>query len=417
MFTFPLLGFLEYSSNLANLFVSFVMAVFLFCFRTGRSDNAYGFNYLLKCLAWSVLAIAVLDSFSAYMALAYNGVSLLKQFLLPLVCYVHLHLVSSALFSLVRSSHVLQKKIRWLLVPVFVLCIVYSAFYLAENGFHLCYSCYASFCEEYVANTLSFILYMLILIELFFYSAFIVRQSWRYKEEIDDFFAGNKEEKINSLLNIVYCFIAYFFISTINFMFAGFDESDYSYYANMALTWVSTVLFVLSSVRILNSSRFYYSVEPAFAWKDEEENDALPLSDNTVVEAEETNSGVFGEESNDDNRQDANSQRSMETVIKEWIALPSKPYLRESLTLAIAARQMNIHTRLLSSFLNSIYHMNFNSWINSLRVEEVKRMIDEEPHQTLLSIALRTGFTDASAMSRVFKKFVGVSPSEYRNKS
>ena len=110
------------------------------------------------------------------------------------------------------------------------------------------------------------------------------------------------------------------------------------------------------------------------------------------------------------------ARRSMDAVIQEWIDLPSKPYLRESITLAVAARQMNIHPRLLSSFINNIYHMNFNSWINSLRIDEVKRLINANPQQTLLTVALKTGFTDASAMSRVFKKFEGVSPSEYRKR-
>ncbi len=413
MFTFPFLSFLEYSSNLANLSVCLVMAVLFFSFRTGHTDRKYGYGYLLKCLAWTALIVAVYDALTVYMSVAYNNISVLKPFLIPIVCYVQLHLVSSALFSLVHSSDKLHLRLRWLVLPIIFLSLTYVIAYVVENGFHLCYGCYASFLENIVAKCISFVLYAVILLELVFYSAFIIRQSCRYREEIDDFFAGNKEEKSKVLLNIVYFFIAYFFVAVVNFLCCGMDDSALSSYANIVLIWIDTIIFVLSSIKILNISRFYYSVGPAFAWKEADYAD-LPVSETEHnVESQKDDTGLSNE-NNSETQQEFNNERSMDAVIQEWIDLPSKPYLRESITLAVAARQMNIHPRLLSSFINNIYHMNFNSWINSLRIDEVKRLINANPQQTLLTVALKTGFTDASAMSRVFKKFEGVSPSEYR---
>lgn len=415
MFTFPLLSFLEYSSNLANLSVCLVMAVLFFSFRTGHTDRKYGYGYLLKCLAWTALIVAVYDALTVYMSVAYNNISVLKPFLIPIVCYIQLHLVSSALFSLVHSSDKLHLRLRWLVLPIIFLSLTYVIAYVVENGFHLCYGCYASFLENLVAKCISFALYAVILLELVFYSAFIIRQSCRYREEIDDFFAGNKEEKSKVLLNIVYFFIAYFFVAVVNFHCCGMDDSALSSYANIVLVWIDTLIFVLSSIKILNISRFYYSVGPAFAWK-EADYAVLPVSETEHnVESQKDDTGLSNE-NNSETQQEFNSDRSMDAVIQEWIDLPSKPYLRESITLAVAARQMNIHPRLLSSFINNIYHMNFNSWINSLRIDEVKRLINANPQQTLLTVALKTGFTDASAMSRVFKKFEGVSPSEYRKR-
>ncbi len=413
MFTFPFLSFLEYSSNLANLSACLVMAVLFFSFRTGHTDSKYGYGYLLKCLAWAALIFSAYNALAVYMSVAYNNLSVLKPFLIPIVCYLQLHLVSSALFSLVHSSEKLHLRLRWLVLPIIFLSLIYLIAYVVENGFHLCYGCYSSFLENSAAKWISFLLYAVILVELVFYSAFIIRQSCRYREEIDDFFAGNKEEKSKVLLNIVYFFIVYFFIAVVNFLCCGVDDSVLSSYANIVLIWVDTLIFVLSSIKILNISRFYYSVGPAFVWKERDYVD-LPVSENeSNVELQKENTDVSNEK-NSDTHQESNNERSMDAVIQEWIDLPSKPYLRESITLAVAARQMNINPRLLSSFINNIYHMNFNSWINSLRIDEVKRLINVNPQQTLLTVALKTGFTDASAMSRVFKKFAGISPSEYR---
>lgn len=413
MFTFPFLSFLEYSSNLANLSVCLVMAVLFFSFRTGHTDRKYGYGYLLKCLAWTALIVSVYDALSVYMSIKYNNISVLKPFLIPIVCYLQLHLVSSALFSLVHSSDKLHLRLRWLVLPIIFLSLAYLIAYVVENGFHLCYACYASFLENSVAKCISFVLYTVVLVELVFYSAFIIRQSCRYREEIDDFFAGNKEEKSKVLLNIVCFFIAYFFVAVVNFLCCGVDDSPLSSYANIVLVWIDSLIFVLSSMKVLNISRFYYSVGPAFAWKEGDYVD-LPVSNNEHIAESEKEGINITNESNHDIQQEFNNEHTMDAVIQEWIDLPSKPYLRESITLAVAARQMNIHPRLLSSFINNIYHMNFNSWINSLRIDEVKRLINASPQQTLLTVALKTGFTDASAMSRVFKKFTGISPSEYR---
>ena len=75
---------------------------------------------------------------------------------------------------------------------------------------------------------------------------------------------------------------------------------------------------------------------------------------------------------------------------------------------------MGIDQRLLSGFINNMYRMNFNAWINMLRIEEVKRLISKRPEMTLVDIAAHTGFTDSSAMSKVFKKSESITPSQYK---
>ena len=65
-------------------------------------------------------------------------------------------------------------------------------------------------------------------------------------------------------------------------------------------------------------------------------------------------------------------------------------------------------------FLNNVYGMNFNLWINSLRVEEIRKMLDAGNKSSLSELAHLSDFTDASALSKAFKKIVGVSPTQYK---
>ena len=60
--------------------------------------------------------------------------------------------------------------------------------------------------------------------------------------------------------------------------------------------------------------------------------------------------------------------------------------------------------------------MNFKSYINEYRVDEAKRLLDEDKYlvRTIDAIAGETGFTNRSSFYRVFKRSQGISPSDYR---
>ena len=60
--------------------------------------------------------------------------------------------------------------------------------------------------------------------------------------------------------------------------------------------------------------------------------------------------------------------------------------------------------------------MNFNQFLNKYRIEEAKkRLKDPEENQfVVLKIAYDVGFNSKSTFNTAFKKFTGMSPSQYR---
>jgi len=93
-----------------------------------------------------------------------------------------------------------------------------------------------------------------------------------------------------------------------------------------------------------------------------------------------------------------------------------KPYLNPDLTLNDLSEQLNISNHNLSEILNTRLKQNFFDFVNQYRVEEVKMHLADpgKDHLTLLSIGLDAGFNSKSGFNAIFKKYMSITPSEYR---
>jgi two-component system response regulator YesN len=55
----------------------------------------------------------------------------------------------------------------------------------------------------------------------------------------------------------------------------------------------------------------------------------------------------------------------------------------------------------------------FNSYIDEVRIENSKKLLLKEENK-VYEIALLAGYTDVNYFHKKFKKYVGMSPAEYR---
>ncbi|PWN70567.1 AraC family transcriptional regulator [Chryseobacterium phosphatilyticum] len=93
-----------------------------------------------------------------------------------------------------------------------------------------------------------------------------------------------------------------------------------------------------------------------------------------------------------------------------------KPFVNPNLTLNELADMLKVHPNYLSQVINSKEGKNFYELINEKRIEEFLRKISqpESKQYTLLSIAFECGFNSKTSFNRNFKKYTGVTPSEYQ---
>jgi AraC-like DNA-binding protein len=114
------------------------------------------------------------------------------------------------------------------------------------------------------------------------------------------------------------------------------------------------------------------------------------------------------------------SDERMEKAVAELRELieEERVYLDPDLTLQKLAKRLHIHYNQLSRIINERFGVSFKNYINRLRVEEAKRRLADpaERDRNVTDIMLDAGFYSKSTFNTAFRKFTGMSPSEYRKK-
>jgi len=92
-----------------------------------------------------------------------------------------------------------------------------------------------------------------------------------------------------------------------------------------------------------------------------------------------------------------------------------QPYLDPEITISRLSDLLNVKTEFLSEVLNSKLNQNFFDFINRYRVGEFKNQCISKTngHLSIMGIAYNCGFNSKASFYRAFRKFEGISPSEY----
>lgn len=116
----------------------------------------------------------------------------------------------------------------------------------------------------------------------------------------------------------------------------------------------------------------------------------------------------------------AASDRLEELVAKITTLMEQeKLYQETELTLQQLARTLQVPSYQVSQALNEGMKKNFYDLINGYRVEEAKRLLldPQNTSYTILSVGFEAGFNSKTTFNTVFKKFTGLTPTEYREKA
>lgn len=96
----------------------------------------------------------------------------------------------------------------------------------------------------------------------------------------------------------------------------------------------------------------------------------------------------------------------------------NKPYLENNISLSGLAQQVKLSPNYLSQIINEQSQNNFFDFINRYRVNHVKALLSEQLKNNqkvnMIDTALASGFNSKSAFYNAFKKYEGMTPSQYK---
>jgi AraC-like DNA-binding protein len=110
---------------------------------------------------------------------------------------------------------------------------------------------------------------------------------------------------------------------------------------------------------------------------------------------------------------DANLSSELMTQLKR-IMKDEKPYLQNELNLSDLSELVGVSPYYLSQVINEQSKKNFYDFINEYRTQYAAKILVNSEKTTITAIAFEAGFNNRVSFNNAFKKYIGMTPSQYR---
>jgi YesN/AraC family two-component response regulator len=110
-------------------------------------------------------------------------------------------------------------------------------------------------------------------------------------------------------------------------------------------------------------------------------------------------------------REKKDEKRPITALIAEYI----NEHLAEEIYLDVLAAEFKMSSGYLSTYFKSKTGMNLVDYINETRIKKAVSLLDDETLK-IRDAAERVGYKNITSFNRMFKKYTGLTPSEYRKK-
>lgn len=346
----------------------------------GTEDRAYW--TIKKYLAYTAFIDVLIDAVMLYVIYRGIGNGFPDSFALPAAYWCQVFFLASATLMLLKEDAAYGRFLRWGIYPLGVLMLLFLVGFVAFRAVHggspapLTHYCRT---DWYAGLTIA--AHILLLLAILGSLVLIAMAAKRFSLNVVNFYSGDDAVKIGRVRQFFTIYGAYIIVTTLN-MFL-FCET-----LSIMCINLRAVLKLLNVIMVFNMEPLFMSTRQKMTGFDvEEEEKEEPLRAEIV-----------------------------ESAMERWLNSKDKPYLKEGLALSDVAYQMKISGLQLSYYLNHYLGVNFNSWINRLRIGEAKRLMEANPQMQISDVASAVGYSEIAVFSRNFKKAEGITATEYRKR-
>ena len=258
------------------------------------------------------------------------------------------------------------------------------------------------------------------MLSLLIYTSAIIILLNRHRNQVEKIFSNTEHKYLDWLKFLAWGIVVVWIFSTVGLILYNLSAFNKPQHGALLGNLAFCIFVFLMG---------YFGVkqEAIFTFSENEENYSVTEGNILITSPQSIDKTLKSEENISEptiNDKYKNSGLSKERSLEQFSTLEdfmrtNKPYQNTELTLFTLAKQLSIHPNHLSQIINQHHNQNFFDYINEYRVNEVKEALLSGKYDThsLLGIAFECGFNSKASFNRAFKKFTGLTPSEFRNKS
>lgn len=240
-------------------------------------------------------------------------------------------------------------------------------------------------------------IYFVLFLQLFIYSLMFFIRYPDYQKRVQDYYSDTQEVELNWVPPVLISFTLFSLVLGAYHLIKLPDRFEYRINFNILLTLLGFLV------------GYFGLLQPA-AFGRNRESDRVSADDllNVLPNVEVLKNKYIKSSLNED------LGAELAARLEQLMQIDGV-YRNPVLTLEDLAKLLNTNSKYLSQVINEYYGVNFYTLINKLRVEFATNMIKSPEHKgyTLTYVGRMAGFNSKSTFNLAFKKFTGLTPSEF----
>ncbi len=266
------------------------------------------------------------------------------------------------LITLVNPRFTTRRRLLYqlMLIGVFLL-LVTAASFTGRTDIHR------------IVNILFFLFYVF---QLCYYTTLFLQEEKRVREQLEAFYSGEEVRRLNWVRTT-------FFASLAIGINVGLCLSFLNYTLLLVMIAIYSVFYICFAIKYINYPQTFHTLRHSL--------EAVP------EQTEATTQTSYGE---------------LTGKIERWVM--HKGFTTCGVTVNDLAGALNSNRTYVSIYINTQMKVNFNTWINQLRIEEARLLMQQHPDWPISRISVEIGYADSSCFGKQFRKITGVSPTMAR---